>query len=114
MKRLLIGSGFIFFVSSAQAIECRAELPSHHTAHWTYRMLEGRKCWYEGRGMVSKALLHWSVSNVSAKPDPEPATSGQSAFSFESEPSCCSRQVDDGESFESRWQAIFGSSASRP
>jgi hypothetical protein len=112
MKPLLIGSAFLFFVSSAHAIECRAELPSHHTTHWTYRILEGRKCWYEGKGMVSKALLNWSVSNVSAKPDPEPAASGQSASSFESEHLCCSRQVD-GESFESRWQAIFGSSAVR-
>jgi hypothetical protein len=114
MKRVLIGSVFIFFGSSAHAIECRADLPSHHTAHWTYRMLDGRKCWYEGKRMVSKTLLHWSVSNVSTKAASEPVTSGQNALAFGSEPSCCSRQFGDGQSFESRWQAIFGGSAGRP
>jgi hypothetical protein len=110
MKRVLMGCVFIFSVSSANAIECRADLPSHHTSHWTYRMLDGRKCWYEGKRMVSKALLHWSASNVSTKAPSEPVTSGQNALAFGSE----SSQFGARQSFESRWQAIFGASASRP
>jgi hypothetical protein len=26
---------------------------------WSYRLIDGRKCWYEGKPMLSKSLLEW-------------------------------------------------------
>ena len=46
-------------VAPAQAKECRAERPSNAQAYWSYRLINGRKCWYEGRPGYSKSLLHW-------------------------------------------------------
>ena len=27
--------------------------------YWSWRMIDGRKCWYEGKPMLSKSLLEW-------------------------------------------------------
>jgi hypothetical protein len=112
MERLLIGSAFIFFVSSAHAIECSAQVPAQQTVHWTYRMVEGRKCWYEGHKLVPKASLRWPASKL-ARPqdDREPMAAAPSTLKFQSDPSCCSRRSGESESFESRWQGIFGTAA---
>ena len=35
--------------------------------YWSYRLIDGRKCWYQGKPLLSKALLEWP-KEVSAKP----------------------------------------------
>ena len=37
--------------------QCSAEVPSNQLGHWSWRMIDGRKCWYEGKPMLSKSLL---------------------------------------------------------
>ena len=46
---------------NAQAKQsCNAAVPSHQQGQWwSYRMIDGRKCWYEGKPMLSKSLLEW-------------------------------------------------------
>src|SRR6476646_5458318 len=40
--------------------QCGATKPSNqHGRWWSYRLIDGRKCWYEGKPMLSKALLEW-------------------------------------------------------
>jgi hypothetical protein len=97
--------------SSVQAIECRAERPAHRAAHWSYRMIDGRKCWYQGKNMISKSLLHWRASNTA----PKKATDAESVTAVTSTPktdldlvSCCSSPLDVAENFESRWQGLLG------
>src|SRR5271167_1875936 len=47
---------------------CSAAMPSNPQGHWwSYRLINGRKCWYEGKPGVSKSLLEWPVE-VSAPP----------------------------------------------
>jgi len=57
---------------NAQAKQhCSAAAPSNpHERWWSYRLIDGRKCWYEGKPRLSKSLLEWpkgafaqSVSN---------------------------------------------------
>ena len=57
---------------NAQAKQhCSAAAPSNPDERWwSYRLIDGRKCWYEGKPMLSKSLLEWpkrafaqSVSN---------------------------------------------------
>jgi hypothetical protein len=46
---------------NAQAKQhCSAAAPSNPDERWwSYRLIDGRKCWYEGKPMLSKSLLEW-------------------------------------------------------
>ena len=40
--------------------QCSAEMPSDPHGHWwSYRLIDGQKCWYEGKPGLSKSLLEW-------------------------------------------------------
>src|SRR5229473_5026151 len=54
---------------TAQAKQlCSAAMPSDpHGRWWSYRLIDGRKCWYEGKPMLSKSLLEWP-KEASAQP----------------------------------------------
>jgi len=71
---------FFFSVTPTQAKQCSAERPSNAQSYWSYRLIDGRKCWYEGKPMLSKSLLHWPVSSraVAATP-PRPSSERQPA-----------------------------------
>jgi hypothetical protein len=47
--------------SAASAIECRAE--KGHDGWWAWRLIDGKKCWYQGRAGVDKAKLEWSFDH---------------------------------------------------
>jgi len=50
--------------------QCSATKPSNqHGRWWSYRLIDGRKCWYEGKPMLSKSLLEWP-KEASARPVP--------------------------------------------
>jgi hypothetical protein len=49
---LLISSG-------ASATECQSS-PGHDGKWWSYRIVDGRNCWYQGRPGRSKDLLRWA------------------------------------------------------
>src|ERR1700723_468246 len=36
-----------------------------HSGWWSYRIIDGRKCWYEGKPGLSKSLLEWPSENSS-------------------------------------------------
>ena len=60
---IVIGFAVAFSLSptDAQAKQCSAERPATARTYWSYRLIDGRKCWYEGKPMLSKSLLHWSA-----------------------------------------------------
>ena len=48
--------------------QCSAAAPKNpHGQWWSYRLIDGRKCWYQGKPMLSKELLEWP-KEASAKP----------------------------------------------
>jgi hypothetical protein len=53
-------------IPNAQAKQqCSAAAPSNpHGQWWSYRLIDGRKCWYEGKPMLSKSLLHWPAAQT--------------------------------------------------
>ena len=56
-------------VLNAQAKQqCSAALPSNPHGYWSWRLIDGRKCWYEGKPMLSKSSLEWPAL-ASAQPD---------------------------------------------
>jgi hypothetical protein len=38
--------------------------------YWSWRMIDERKCWYEGKPMLSKSMLEWPAETP-AQPDPD-------------------------------------------
>jgi hypothetical protein len=54
--------GFFFSATPAQATLCSTERPSNARTYWSYRLIDGRKCWYEGKPLLSKSLLHWPAA----------------------------------------------------
>jgi hypothetical protein len=69
---LLISSG-------ASATECQSS-PGHDGKWWSYRIVDSKRCWYQGRPGRSKDLLHWAkqspppvVTRPDASDSPPPA-----------------------------------------
>ena len=48
--------------------QCRPAMPSNPHGYWSWRLIDGRKCWYEGKPMLSKSTLEWPAL-ASAQPD---------------------------------------------
>jgi hypothetical protein len=87
-------------METAAAKQCSPEMPSNPPRHWSYRLIDGRKCWYEGENNFPKALLQW----------PE-QTKALSAFNKADPPKDDVRPAipetgGTSESFEARWRAI--------
>src|SRR3954453_6633471 len=64
---LLISSG-------ASATECQSS-PSHDGKRWSWRMVDSKRCWYQGRPGRSKGLLQGGMPSplpVVTRPDPGP------------------------------------------
>ncbi|MBR0796011.1 hypothetical protein JQ615_11485 [Bradyrhizobium jicamae] len=67
-----------FFIGTpiAQAKQqCRAAASTNPREHWSWRLIDGRKCWYEGKPMLSKSLLEWPARvSTQARPAEELAS----------------------------------------
>src|SRR5258705_981926 len=59
VRLLPFGMLLLFGMQTAQAIECSVEMPSNPSGHWSYRLIDGRKCWYQCQNNLSKSLLQW-------------------------------------------------------
>ena len=70
---------FFLAATPTQAKQCSAERPSNAQSYWSYRLIDGRKCWYEGKPMLSKSLLHWPISSSSAAANSRPSSERQPA-----------------------------------
>lgn len=57
--------------------QCRSARPSNPQGEWwSYRLIDGRKCWYQGKPMLSKALLEWP-REASPRPAPRQKVSSE-------------------------------------
>src|ERR1700687_3470579 len=93
-------------IPTAQAKQkCSAATPSNSHGYWSWRLIDGRKCWYEGKPMLSQSLREWPT-RASAQPNPRreptsvpPEKPGNPLDSQAWAP-------DDSDTFEARWRAI--------
>ena len=103
-------------VANAKAMECSVARPSSAHGYWSWRLIDGRKCWYAGKTMISKSLLQWPAkASVQAKADtrPVPVTvvpvtvvPVTVATEKRSDPlDAQARLLDYANSFEVRWRA---------
>ena len=101
-------------IPTAQAKQkCSAAMPSDPHGHWSWRLIDERKCWYEGKPMLSRSLLEWPAQ-ASAQPNsdrelnrvlnreltdvlPEKPSNPLDSQAWAS---------NDSDTFENRWRAI--------
>jgi hypothetical protein len=115
----LLPLSFLMGTESAAAKQCNAAMPSKPKAHWTYRLIDGRKCWYEGRNSISKSLLTWSGSSAprdkaSVRLEKEKALPAKEAMaamperpgSTPDQGACCSAVSETPYTFEARWRGL--------
>ena len=97
--------------ANAKAVECSVARPSHPQGYWSWRLIDGRKCWYPGKTMISKSQLQWPAKvSVQAKADPKPVpvtvvpvtvVTGNLSDPLDAQ----ARMLDYANSFEARWRA---------
>jgi hypothetical protein len=92
-------------IPTAQAKQCSAAMPSNPHGYWSWRLIDGRKCWYEGKPMLSRSLLEWPAqASVQLNSDGEltsvlPEKPGNPLDSQAWAP-------NDRDLFETRWRAM--------
>jgi hypothetical protein len=52
--------------AKAPVRECSAS-PGKTQGHWSWRLIDGRKCWYAGRAVIAKASLRWPTQAKAAQ-----------------------------------------------
>jgi hypothetical protein len=45
------------------ALECRPEPALNRGGHWSWRNIDGKRCWYPGQPGMAKANLRWAQSS---------------------------------------------------
>ncbi|WP_298256849.1 hypothetical protein [Bradyrhizobium sp.] len=89
----------------AQVRQCSAERPAGQHGYWSYRLIDGRKCWYEGKRMLSKSLLAWPLhAPVKTRLEVEPAPQLRDKPGEPLDANAWDR--NDVDTFETRWRAI--------
>ena len=91
-------------VANAKPMECSVARPSNAQGYWSWRLIDGRKCWYAGKTMISKSLLKWPAAapaqaKVKVAPPVTVVTEKRSG------PMDAQARMLDDDSFESRWRA---------
>src|SRR3954454_19233712 len=57
----LVPIGMLTAQAKAQTRECSAS-PSKTQGHWSWRLIDGRKCWYAGKTVIAKSSLRWPAA----------------------------------------------------
>src|SRR6476469_2586021 len=60
----LAPTGMLTAQAKAQIKECRAS-PLKAQGHWSWRLIDGRKCWYAGKTVIPKSALRWPAAEPS-------------------------------------------------
>ena len=95
-------------MAAAQAKQqCSVSMPSDSRAYWSWRLIDGRQCWYEGKPMLSKSLLEWPAqapAQLDADKGPTSVSPGKPSNPLDSQ----AWLPDDPHTFEARWRARVG------
>ena len=100
---------------AALAKSCSATKPSGTSAYWSWREIDGRKCWYEGKPGLSKAVLEWSSQSAAHHEAPPKRVKHEPPRAVEAQAkaptavlNAQANAVQDPDSFDARWQARIG------
>ena len=85
--------------------QCSAAMPTNPQGHWwSYRLIDGRKCWYEGKPMLSKSLLEWPTE-ASAQPGSSREVTSVVTEKPGNPLDSQAWAPKDSDTFEARWRA---------
>ena len=103
---------------AAQIRECRAAVPAKAQGHWSWRLIDGRKCWYAGKTVIAKSSLRWpAAAQAKAKTPAETQAKARMQDKAEAAPvsagvekrgdpmNAQARMLDEPNTFEARWRA---------
>jgi hypothetical protein len=101
--------------ASQETIECRARPESRE--YWSWREIEGRRCWYKGHRRIDKKLLSWGPKKPveAVKLDPamlqegplKPSVSPAEPIEAESVYQAAERNVSSIGPFEATWRDLM-------
>ncbi len=74
---LLAATAIIGFATAQAKQQCSTE--AGRGGYWSWRIIDGRKCWYEGKPMLSKELLEWAPAAANAEADSTEADAAPAA-----------------------------------
>ncbi len=93
-------------IATAQVKQkCSAAMPSNPHGYWSWRLIDGRKCWYEGKAMISKSSLEWPAQ-ASAQPVSDEESSSALPEKTGNPLDSQAWAPNDSDTFETRWRAI--------
>ena len=96
-----------FEMTSAHAKQqCAAAMPAKPQGQWwSYRLIDGRKCWYAGKPMLSNSLLAWpkeSSSDLSSRRKADGVViAGKPGNPLDAQ----ALALEETDTFEQRWRA---------
>jgi hypothetical protein len=61
------------FVSATAEAKQTCSATAGAGSYWSWRLIDGRKCWYEGKPMLSKSQLEWPAEAARAPAQTEEA-----------------------------------------
>ena len=92
--------------ANAKSVQCSVVRQSTAHGHWSWRLIDGRKCWYAGKTMIAKSQLQWPAkASMQAKADPKPAPDAIATEKRSDPLNAQARLLEYASSFEARWRA---------
>lgn len=91
----------LLLVGAAEAKQ-QCSISAGSRGYWSWRMIDGRKCWYEGKPMLSKAMLEWPAK-AATQPDTQKDTASAAPESH-SDLMDAQAYAPDSSTFEALWR----------
>lgn len=76
---VLVIMSSIRYAQGADTQQTCAQRPLDRSSWWSYRLVNGRQCWYRGKQRVAREQLHWGHTvtptdlSVAGQPDDRPS-----------------------------------------
>jgi hypothetical protein len=100
---VLVASIAALFVAGPAEAKQPCSVAAGSQGYWSWRMIDGRKCWYEGKPMLSKAMLEWPAETVT-QPDPRKDTASAAPESHSDPMDAQAYAPVDSTTFEALWR----------
>ena len=70
---IILGSSLVAVAIAGEVTECQTSVTrkAGDLAHWSWRTIDGKQCWYRGAGWKPKHELRWTDATPSVADQPE-------------------------------------------
>jgi hypothetical protein len=90
--------------------QCSAAMPPGSHGYWSWRLIDGRRCWYEGKPMLSRSSLEWPAQAAAPSDQAAAASDSDEKLAIApvekpGDPMDAQARATDSETFEALWRA---------